>query len=280
MNLLYSGNDLMFDGILSSLLSIAKRSEDPVSALILTGDFSELKPKFRPFTQEMGEFIERAINRYSPDSKVRVYEFEGELREEVLRGTNSNGRFSPYTLLRLFADRLDGLPERILYLDADTLAIKDIKPLYEYDLGDCYLGMVRDAVGSIWLHPDYCNAGVILMDYAKVSKTNLLELCREMVAERKMFMPDQTAINTYFQGKIAFMPLGYNDQKRVHEDTVVRHYCDVMRLLPILHVDKVKQWDVERVHSVLRDHSSDDILDEYLLLKQAFLDKKDPASIR
>ncbi len=257
----------MFEGIYLSLLSIAMKTKGPINALILTGDFTDIKDNYKPFKEEMALEIEKAIRKYDKASSVRIHEFKDNVLDEIKKSKNIKGRFSPYSMLRLFLDDVEDVPDRLLYLDGDTMANNDITPLYEYDLEDNYLGMAKDATGSIWLVPDYCNSGVILMDYAKIRKTNLFLLCREMIMDRKLWMPDQSAINLYFQGKIAVLPNEFNEQRKTHKDTVIRHFCNVMHLLPILHVAKVKQWEIDKVHDILKDHHFDDVYEEYESLK-------------
>ncbi len=270
MNLLYCGNLAMFDGMLSSLLSIASRSHEKLDVLILTGDFSDIKKEYVPMGEKEAEYIGDTIRFYNPDSRIRLVDLTGPIKGEIAKSKNKRGRFSPYCLLRLFLDEVEAVPDRLLYLDCDTLALGDIKELFEYDLRDSMLGMAKDAVGSVWLNADYCNSGVLLMDIAKIRETNILSLCRRAVIEKRMFMPDQTALNLYFSDKIAFLPERFNEQKKVRPDTLIRHYCDVMHLWPVLHVTRVKQWDVKRVREVLKDHSNDEVLDTFLLLKENY----------
>ena len=275
-NLLYAGNDKMFDGILSSLLSIASNTTRGLDVIILTADFTEIREDYRPIDERMRVFLERVLQFYCSTSTVRLVDLGEVVKKDLADSKNKKNRFSPYAVLRLYLDSIEDLPDRILYLDTDTLAKGDISPLYDLDLRGNYIGMALDAVGSIWLTPEYCNSGVLLMDYGKIRQSNLLELCRNLVKTQFMFMPDQTALNTLFDDKIYFLPREYNEQKKTQDNTLIRHFCDVMHLFPILHVDKVKQWDVERVHSVLKERAFDAVLETYLELKKLYLDHKDP----
>ena len=50
----------------------------------------------------------------------------------------------------------------------------------------------------------------------------------------------------------------YNDQRRLHKDTVIQHFTTTFRLFPWFHSLTVKPWDVERLHSVLKNYEYDD----------------------
>lgn len=53
-------------------------------------------------------------------------------------------RFTPYAMLRLFADQIPQIPDRILYLDDDIIIRKDISDFYDQDLTNTELVGVLD----------------------------------------------------------------------------------------------------------------------------------------
>ncbi len=56
------------------------------------------------------------------------------MKKNLVRGKNENAYCTPYTLLRLFADLIEELPNKILYLDIDMMAAQDISELYNTDI--------------------------------------------------------------------------------------------------------------------------------------------------
>ncbi len=66
------------------------------------------------------------------------------------------------------------------------------------------------------------------------------------------------------------LPQKFNDQKFLHDHTVVRHFSKRLFWLPYPHTDNIKQWHIEKVHKVFKYHQFDDILDEYMNLKNKF----------
>jgi hypothetical protein len=73
--------------------------------------------------------------------------------------------------------------------------------------------------------------------------------------------------------KKKMLPQKFNDQKFLHKSTVVRHFSKRLFWLPYPHTDNIKQWQVDRVHKVFRYTQFDDILNEYLVLKENYLCK-------
>ena len=109
---------------------------------------------------------------------------------------------------------------------------------------------------------DYVNSGVLLLNLSKIRETGLFDKSREMCQNKKMFMPDQSSINKLAVAK-KIEPRKYNEQRKLHEDTVFQHFTTSFRAFPILHPITVKPWDIERLHKKLKIFEYDDILEEY-----------------
>lgn len=62
-----------------------------------------------------------------------------------------------------------------------------------------------------------------------------------------------------------------NEQKRVKENTLIRHFSNQIRLFPKFHLLSVKPWDIERLHTIYKCHDFDDILLQYQTIKGANL---------
>lgn len=59
------------------------------------------------------------------------------------------------------------------------------------------------------------------------------------------------------------MPRRFNEQRRLHKNTVFQHFTTSFRIFPWIHTLTVKPWEVERVHKQLKLHEYDDILAQY-----------------
>ncbi|MDI9504282.1 MAG: glycosyltransferase family 8 protein, partial [Bacillota bacterium] len=110
--------------------------------------------------------------------------------------------------------------------------------------------------------PRYLNAGVLLLNLKLIKETNLFAKARHYLNKKKVFLSDQTAINKYVRKKLILKRV-YNEQKKTKPDTVIRHFSMQFRLFPKFHFVNIKQWDIERLHSVYKCHAFDDILYKY-----------------
>ena len=83
----------------------------------------------------------------------------------------------------------------------------------------------------------------------------------------KMFMPDQSALNKLAVKK-RILPRRYNDQRKLHDDTVIQHFSTTFRFFPWIYTVTVKPWQIDEVHDTLKLHEYDDLLEEYSSLKE------------
>lgn len=271
VNILFCGNGYVFDGMLTCALSILKRSDsrEPYTFYVYTMDVSHLKPAYTPIPDSMIGFFDSVIKSYNPENRV-VKTDVTELYTEHFSGCPNEGAYcSPYTLIRLFADLVDGMPDKLLYLDADIMFNRDIHLLYDVDVDGVEYAAARDHYGKYLIRPDYVNAGVLLFNLKKMKETGLLSKARDWIKKKKLVFADQSAIIRSTSVK-KMLPQRYNDQKFLHKHTVVRHFSKRLFWLPYPHTDNIKQWQVSRVHKVFRYYCFDDVLYEYIYLKKKY----------
>lgn len=270
VNILFCGNDGVFDGMLTCALSILKRtdSKEPFHFYVMTMDVSHLKDTYRPVNARQLDFFRRVVQDYDPQNRVTGMDVTELYREEFDRCPNEDAYCSPYTLIRLFADRM-ALPDKLLYLDVDILFNRDIHLLYDTDVEGFEYAAARDHYGKYLVHPNYINAGVLLFNLKEMRRTGLLKKARELIRTKKLVFADQSAIIRSTTRK-KLLPQRFNDQKFLHRHTVVRHFSKRLFWLPYPHTDNIKQWQVSRVHKVFRYYQFDDILYEYIYLIEKF----------
>ena len=275
INLLYCGNRGVFDGILTSALSILKRSrlDEPMSFYVFTMDVSHLREDYVPVSDSQAEFLDRVVKKYNNDNRVIKIDVTDYYMSHFDGCPNEDAYCSPYTLIRLFADLVPEIPGRILYLDADIMFNRDIHLLYDIDIEGVEYAAARDHYGKYLISPNYVNAGVLLFNMDVVRKTGLLDKARELIKTKKLTFADQSAIIRSTTKK-KMLPQKFNDQKFLHKHTVVRHFSKRLFYLPYPHTENVKQWQVSRIHKIFGYYCFDDILYEYIYLKELF-DRKE-----
>jgi len=199
----------------------------------------------------------------------------GTLYREYFAGCpNESAYCSPYTLIRLLADLVDGMPQKLLYLDVDILFNRDIHLLYDTDIEDYEYAAARDHYGKYLISPNYVNAGVLLFNLRRMKETGILAKAREELCKKKLVFADQSALIRATTRK-KMLAQKFNDQKFLHKHTVVRHFSKRLFWLPYPHTANIKQWQVNEVHRVFRYDQFDDILSEYLYVKEKFKGEND-----
>ena len=276
MNILFSGNDNVFDGILTCMLSIFKRTEtkEPFHVYVLTMDVSRIKPEYIAISDEKIAYLEQIARKYHPENSIRKVDVSEIYEKEFANCPNEQCYCSPYTLLRLFIDLIPEIPDKILYLDVDILFNRDIELLYQTDLEGYEYAASRDHYGKYLIHPNYINAGVLLFNMKEVRQTGLLKKARELIKTKKLLFADQSAIYRSTTRK-KMLPQRFNDQKFLHKHTVVRHFSKRLFYLPYPHTDNIKQWHVSKVHSVFHYEQFDDVLYDYIYLRRKYEYEKD-----
>lgn len=272
INILYCGNEGVFDGLLTSALSILKRTEtkEPFRFYLLTMDVSHLKPSYTPITEAELTFFRDVVKGYNAENEALLFDVTSLYMEEFSGCPNEGAYCSPYTLIRLLADRIGTeLPDKMLYLDADIMFNRDIRLLYDVDVSKVEYAAARDHYGKYLLYPNYINAGVLLWNLKKMRETGIFAKAREELRRKKLTFADQSAL-IRATSKKKMLPQRYNDQKFLHKHTVVRHFSKRLFWLPYPHTENIKQWQVDRVHRIFRYTQFDDILNEYLVLKERF----------
>lgn len=257
--------------MLTCALSILKRtsSSEPFTFYVFTMDVSHLKDTYVPVTDAQMDFFKEVIRGYNKENTAIKIDVT-ELYKTEFGGCPNEGAYcSPYTLIRLFADMIDGLPDKLLYLDADIMFNRDVHLLYDVDISGYEYAAARDHYGKYLIRPDYVNAGVLLFNLAYVKQTGLLKKARALIKAKRLTFADQSAIIRSTTKK-KMLPQKFNDQKFLHKHTVVRHFSKRLFWLPYPHTDNIKQWQVSKVHKVFGYYQFDDILYEYVYLKEKF----------
>ena len=268
INILLCGNEKVFDGALTELISITNKTKETVNCYIFTMNLTRIKPEYTAITDEQIEFLEDVIKSKNPENKISKIDVTEIYEAEFGKCANETAYCTPYTLLRLLADKIENIPDKLLYLDIDMMAAKDISELYNIDITDYEYAAVKEKYGSIFIRPDYINAGMLLLNMKKIKGTGMLIKARELIKTKKMLFADQDAIFRSTKKK-KLLPRKYNEQSKFNrKDTVICHFCKRLLWKPYPHTENYKQWNVEEVHKILKCYAFDEELKEYLKLKE------------
>lgn len=266
IKVVYAGNDLMFDCVFLSILSMARRTKEPLRVYILTMDFTEKNPKFKPFNAKQAEKINEVVSKYHNDFCFEIIDTTDAYNKYLKDNANEKPAYSPFSMLRLLVDEYDVFDDKLIYLDCDTMVVNDIKQMYDLDMTNLEYRAAHDYMGRFWIKKDYINSGTLLFNMKEIRKTGLLKKCCKLIREKKMYFTDQTALYKC-KSSFEFYPndeFRFNEQRDIKEDTIVKHFCKGIQYLPYFYVYNIKQTNIKKVHSFLKMHQFDEDYEIYL----------------
>lgn len=173
------------------LTSIFKnnRANDLVIHSIATGVTVDQK-------NEIAEYV------HSNDAEIFFYEIQPENLKGLVIPENS--WFSIAAYYRLFFPSLvaKGI-QKLLYIDADTVVIKDLSELYNLEIGSKPIGAAREILGANrpeignYDRENYFNSGVMLMNVEEWKKQKVTEKALQFVYDfpEAVKCVDQDALN-------------------------------------------------------------------------------------
>ncbi len=255
MNILFCGDRNVQDGLLIAVLSLLENTQEHLDIYVLTLDMSMNSRIYSPIEQTFVDYLNETVSaQYDDRLYIKLIDTTDLFKDET-PDANLSTRFTPCCMLRLFADKIDEIPDRILYLDTDVICRRDFGDFYYQNMDGVEIAGVLDYYGRWFFRKnifkrDYLNSGVLLMNMCKLRKTGLLSSCRHMCTTKQMFMPDQSALNKLSVSK-RICERKYNDQRRLHSDTVFQHFTTHFKFFPYVRTETVKPWQTEEVTTIL-----------------------------
>ena len=259
ISVLLCGNAKVFDGMVICTLSIVKHHAAPIDLFVFTMDLTDRNPDYRPVTQAQCDLLASILHEVNPESRVRLVDCRAYYDETLADAQNQTTQYTPYSFLRLYADRVPEMPQKLIYLDTDTVLCRDLGELWEQELGGAEFGAVRDYYGCHFFGVNYLNSGVLLLDLPRIRETGLFRRALQLCASKKIFLADQTALNRLAKRK-KVLPRRFNEQHRLRQDTVIRHFSMAILWFPRFRTRNIKPWQVDDLHGTLGIHEFDDIL--------------------
>ena len=149
-----------------------------------------------------------------------------DVRDEDLPAYADRGHLNRTVLFRLGLEFLAPADcHRVIYIDADTIVLGDVRELWNADLGPHAIGAVTDhwsdmeAFAKLWGLPAegarYFNAGMQVIDLDKIKAGKLFTQALDFVVQhdKKLLFGDQDALNYIFWNKSAVIEPAWNVQR-------------------------------------------------------------------
>ena len=275
MNILYCGDTGIKDGLLVSVLSLLKYSKSPLHIYLLTIDYDNSAP----LTAKTAQFLNQLVKKSNQSNFVKKLDatsvFIKNLPQKNLNTIFTKKYFKPCAMLRLYIDKIPELAQldKILYLDYDIVCRHDPTEFYNTNLDNYEAAGVLDIYGKNFYHynfpkTDYMNSGVLLFNMPKCLQTNIFPRAVQLCQQKRMMLADQAALNKVIKSR-KLMPRKFNEQQdHPKPDTVFHHFSNNFKFWPIFHVQKIKPFEVDKIHRILKITEYDDILESYQKLKE------------
>lgn len=110
--------------------------------------------------------------------------------------------------------------DKVIYMDGDTIVLKDLRELYDIDVSQVYAAVAKDGIfyrfpkemAEIGLDKRgfYFNSGVMLYNLKKQREDNIVEKLEEYIKTHEDFFGDQDVLNVVFGDKLRLMSYRYN----------------------------------------------------------------------
>lgn len=269
IKIVFACNDKYFDGLYLSMLSILRRTKEAISFYLLSVDCSDLNPAFNLMDSEQVDILNDLAKKYNKANSFEMIDCKDMYDKHLKGNKNEKTHYSPYTTLRLLIDLYDCFSGKVIYLDVDTMANGDVKEFDKVDLGDNEFAVTHDCLGRYWQNKNCFNAGVMLFNMEVCRKNKLFEKARKYMFEKRMYFPDQSALNLACT-KFMFFPGNerrFNHQRtKLEKDTIIKHFCARVRGWPLW--NNIKQWNIDGIHKHYHIFNFDEDYKIYLEMKR------------
>ena len=116
MNILYCGDNNIIDGLIISILSLINNTSCPLNIYILTMEYKADKKICKPITNKEIDKLKKEFDNIRKNINIYLFNIS-DIVNKNLPIANINTRFTPCCMLRLYADQINDIPNKILYLD-------------------------------------------------------------------------------------------------------------------------------------------------------------------
>ena len=158
--------------------------------------------------------------------------------EKIRKKLSIRDYYSYTTYYRMFIADMFPQYDKVLYLDADTIILKDVAELYQYELEKNYVGAVNE---QVMINHDifggyveqvlgisrmaYFNAGVLLINSKQFRRQNILQKFVDLINQYTFVVTqDEDYLNIICQDKILWIDIIWNYQT---SDPVDRDLNDI-----------------------------------------------------
>lgn len=221
INIYYCTDDKLFPQQVLSLVSLVRNTNEALNVINLTVEVKEYASKSKKTSELQDKFCDGLLKAKNPNSSFKSIDVSDLFREHLLKGPNLHNKFYSYfVVVRLLADLVPEIPDKVLYLDSDVMFNGDVKELWDIDVNDYDFAGRRDTLRIT----NYLQSGVMLMNMKRMREDGSMQLSRELCSTKKyLCYIDMSALNTACKLKKRISKR-FNSYKYT-DDCVLYHVC-------------------------------------------------------
>ena len=248
-NILFCGKKEKFDGILTSMLSILKRSDyDNAYTFYI---YTVKNEQNDPIVDKHIDFLNDIAVGFNVDNKVIKIDVT-EIYNSEYNNIKTLNYYSSTALMRMLVDLVPNMPEKMLYVDANLIFNKDINMVYDINIDNYEFAVGHDLKCSI-------DSEIVLLNINKIKESNTLVKTREIVKNNEVKSIMDDAVITVTDSYLAI-------SKMINKEKVLQNKNVIKEFLKIVAEKRYAQTD----DKVLKDKKFSDIYEEYKELKNIY----------
>lgn len=161
--------------------------------------------------------------------------------------------------------------DRVIYLDCDTLILRDLSRLWNIDIGNKFAGVVKDYkvcmeytkpfhIDLVKRNNGYFNSGMMLLNLKLLREKNIEKELFYAKENKENYFMDQDTLNDVFNGNVIYLPVEYNyiysyvvrnydKLKSIYpESTICKTIDDIKKTATVFHLtgisdkNKIYEW--------------------------------------
>ena len=163
----------------------------------------------------------KALECTTKNHFVRCIDVSSAIEPHLESLKEMSGYISKETYYRLVIPSLLPQYDKVIYIDCDLVVLGDLAEMYDHDVEGYLIGGVRNPLHTamkehieLELELDarkYVNAGVLLMNTAKMREDGFEDKCFELLASgRRLRFMDQDVINLICKDSIKYLDMSWN----------------------------------------------------------------------
>ena len=228
--------------IVSITSAIMNKNENSIYKIYIIGvSLSEENKKI------LDKFIEKNIN---DKIVINILHFNQHYNFDDTHPYVTSAAIFKFDIANILSDY-----DKVLYIDCDTIVLKDLSELFNIDINDYYTAAVKDYyVMEILKHGEkigvenYFNSGVIFLNTKILRENNVKERLLDYRNKNHDMFMEQDTLNYIFNGKIKFIHPKYNyiidTIRQVDTKTISEFYnSDINEPIVIMHLAGPKPFN-------------------------------------